>query len=476
MRRTDNIDVELSEDELSWWKLRQFWYGRHRLVMRDEFARWYGEAWRAGTVNPDYSGILRMIRKLLCPTGERQTRWNVVGSGLAAECFRMDVPRLRVACQVARLAGQIWLHIVPRKGKPRLEILWGDMLRVVPDPQDPTNIQSALQIDIETDSGTLRYKRQDGLVYAQIWDKKGGSVAVDNWKPSPIYPVVGWYRDPPDRAMPGIDERHVQAQIIANFIKTDIEHHRHNLPGQRYLTTDDPSRKAGDFPVGPSALPILRVGEEINQLGPPQSLDQQLAGWRSWLKAYAIEEGLPADTIDIESYAQTGAAKAIDAAPAWDAKVAHYEQTLEWLGLTCQPVQLFCDLWFGSSGDVTVEIPSPKPPAIGDPLHREQAAAGRVERGIESEIEQIMAERQCDEATAERIWRRNLELLVEKRRILEGGNGDNSQTADEEKVTGTAGGDSRGSNSGGQSDGPEVDQGNNGPGDSATSGDRRGDE
>jgi len=408
----------IQQDKGKWEELRHLWYGRHQVVMDSFYAKNWPNSWKQGTITPVYAHVLRWGAKWLAPSTTWPWSCSAQDDGVAA-ILRSWVPALRTARAIQRLAGQAWVHLALREGLPIVDMVWGDMLDVTVNARFPNHIQSCKSIRLSLASGYVEYSRTaDGLVEAVLWPDPqiGGPAEVIRYAGGlPEYPLIGWYRDDIDHVMPGLSQVWLQHQKTVNEQLTDIEHTRRYLPGQDIIKTD--AREAlecQELPRGQDKIIRLNQDEDYQRIASTGTQSESLNSVKTYLKLMALLEGLPPDIIDIESYAQTGAAKAIDAAPSWDIVMQDYKQTQEQVDALVLQFAPYLEYWAYNTAGMKIELPKPRPPAIGDPLHREQAADARWARGVESPLDQILVEHpDWSEEQAEEYWRRNMQLREE---------------------------------------------------------------
>jgi hypothetical protein len=433
-RWSDNHSTILSADRERWADLRDLWYGRSAVVMERWFARWWPDAWQNGAIVPVYAHILQWGARWLAPCTTEA--WRFEGDPRTVAVVSKWERTLKTARAIQRMANFACLHWAVRRGVPCIDMVWGDQIAVEEDSRFPSDLQSAVSIDLSIAAGVVRYYRERGVVVADYVPSDG---SLPTREPGAggmsLYPMWAWYHLDHDHVVPGLDNVWLQHAVVVNEALTDADHTRRNLPGQDVLTSDMKDLRDGDRPMprGSDKVLTLTSGETYQRFNAPQAMSEALAAIKTYLKIQALLEGLPPDVIDVESYAQTGAAKAIDAAPAWDIRVSDYETTQPQLDQFCLELGPFLEQ-SGYSADVRIILPEPRMPAIGDPLHREQAAQLRAESGRESYVEQIAAERQIPAQEARAVWLQNLA----DQRSMGGPNGNQSQDAEREEAGGAA--------------------------------------
>jgi len=422
--------IDEAMDNNNWYTLRQLWYGRHRTVMDEHFAKWYPDAYKDGSLQYVFSRALRCFSEEIKPSlhGDRVT---VNGNPRTVELFtgRTDDPEggvgwLALIDQVWQLsgtAGAMWLHYAVREGMPYLELLWGDMFSVTPG-NNPMRLQACTEISLSTVAGDFVYRRgPGGQIQAVIRDGLLGKVrnalttmALERFQnlgySSSVYPVFAFHRDPPDRAKPLCDEILLNTQLTHNEQLTDIEHHRRYMPGQPVMVTKDGDNPEGaKLGYGPNKTLHLEVGEDFRYAVPGINLEAQLSYVEAWLQMQGRLHGLSPETFRVRSRAETGPAKAADHEMNLTVRKADRAACVAAMrSLVAFLSPLLAQAGYDPAGleIIPAEWESPKQ---ADPLARAQAIEMNAKLGYESVSERIAADRGIPKADAEAIRKANLE-------------------------------------------------------------------
>ena len=376
-------------DSTDWSDLRSLWYGRHKDVLTRIIQEKFDPK-VAVQMTLVYADLLGWLRRHKCASTLKSTVWEFSGGG--AQWGKAQRSAMATAMAVAHIAGMCWLHLVRRKNTLRLEVLWGHQVEFVVDPEAPAELQLCSSIAISAESGKTVYRRNEtGAVDVYVVNEKGEETLSGTM---PYYPILGLYRDDYDTVAPGLRQTWLAAQRNAELTLTDIEHHRHNLPSQRWVIGLDGSDLA-DLPMGPNTVLPLPPGAGI-QCGewshPAGMIESDIAGLESVLRFLAVLEGISPETISIRSAAETGAAKAIDAMPAWDLRLESWQYCQDW----ADEITAWCNqlLAYASMPPFTIAIPKPVQPPLGDPRSEVQADKEKLEMGTVT-IEELRAKEEA---------------------------------------------------------------------------------
>jgi hypothetical protein len=381
---------QYSEDAQDWYDFREYWYGRNRRILQRLLTQRFDPK-VASEMMPICRDLLGWARKHKAPSTLPSAPWLYEGDAKTVAFAKAQRPVIAAAMAIAELAGQAWLHLVKRKNKLRLEVLFGHQVTFTIDPDDPADLQACTQIDILTVAGRTRYRRlETGAV--------GIYTVGANWKETQIgtttiYPLLGLYSGEYDQVAPGMRTIWLDAQRQIEMQLSDIEHHRENMPAQRYVVGMNASDLV-ELPSGPRVVwPIDSEGGPVTVgqlVAPTDMIGKMLDAIISSLKILAVTEGIPPESIAITSEAQTGAAKAQDLAPAWSLIWGSWLSCSAWLTQICEWLAI------AGAGDglglISIRIAEPQPPKAGDPRSYEQAQQMRVDRGVDTPEEQRQRE------------------------------------------------------------------------------------
>jgi len=413
----DANDIGFMEDFKRWSEVRSIWYGRHREVMDEVMSLRYPKTWSKGTIEPVFGRFLRRFAEEFAPALEEPPE--LKGTKGFVDFMKKELNDISDAWQVSAVTGIMWLHFCVRENEhlqlePQLETLWGDQWGPKVNNLNNRSLQACEELRIATGTDSyIRYSR-DGAGFV-IGEHVEGSASqdIDLGFKSKLYPVFEFKRGTTDRVKPLINEILLQAQKIYNAMLTDVEQHRHKLPGFMVLTGSERDQNEGaQILVDPSVVVILEPGESIDKVAPENSLQAQLELCRDFRATIARDFGMSPETFKIESQSETGPAKAMDLFMNFalrKADRAHFaiaaDRLVAWLTVLME----------GADPKVALKMRGAKlipadwqPPETGDPLHRSQDADLRATAGSESIPERMQRERGLTEKEAAGIWTDNL--------------------------------------------------------------------
>lgn len=380
-----------SLDLVAYGYYRRFWQGTGQDVIRGEMASRYPESTRAGML-PVHIEILTRFAEATAGTDGV----SVVGGDWAED----PAPRILEAIDVARMCGFAALCLGWSGGRPRLDVAWGDQVQVSPDTV--RTLEQASKVTILNDNGV----RTEYTATPGGWEL---GIATDiGSTPLAIYPrlpVLALYhgRSRADTAIPQPRRVLLDQQISIDMVATDIEDQRANSPTQLAVTgQDNTSRQGfhGSVNRGPRFIMELEQGEDIKAIPSSLNLSAQVDYLETLLQILAVTAGLSPTTF-LPSRAETGAAKAEESAENTKVRRRNHKDAVaqatiisDWLSAVLgQPV--------------AVTVPPFVVPSSGDPLQTASALDLRWRMGIDSPIEQVIAERGLTQEEAVRFVARN---------------------------------------------------------------------
>ena len=415
----DAEELNFLEDFKRWSDLRNIWYGRHRTVMDDVMSLRYPTTWANGKIELVFGRFLRRFAEEFAPALEEPPE--IKGTLGFVEFIKRSLASISDAWQVSAVAGTMWLHFAMRRNEalqmePQLEALWGDQWDGRANAINSRSLQAAEEIRIATSISTyIRYTRgPDGFVIGEVVEGSG-SVTFDLGFKSRLYPVFAFSHGTTDLLKPLMNEVLLQAQKVYNAMLTDVEHHRHNLPGHMVLTGSERNQNEGaTILVDPAVVVILEQGEDLKKIAPENALEAMLSLCRDFRATIARDFGMSPETFKIESQSETGPAKGMDLYQNFALRKAdrsHFmiaaEQLVAWLTGLMEGE--------GQEGDGRIKMRGAKiipaewqPPETGDPLHQSQDANLRALAGSEAIVERLRRERGLTPKDAADVWADNL--------------------------------------------------------------------
>jgi len=408
-------------DRLNWLDFQRCFYGRHRDMMDAVFAKLYPDDYAAGTLEQVYGRILRAFLDELSPSlmgdvrveGTPEIQALCLGDGdpAEAEAHQGWIDVLNAAWQIRRGAGASWVHFALRGDRPELDLVLGHQWEGVIDPLRPGSLQACSMIRLAISGGFYAYYRdKSGLVRGMRYSYKSGtSETVDIGYQSTMYPVFPFVRDPTDRCKPQCDETLLALQRTFNCQLTDLEHHRLYMPGQPTLYSDERDNNEGaKHSVGPNKTQLLGTSERYEYVQPGGNLTEQIQVMREWVALNARLYGLSPETFQVQSYAETGPAKAGDQAVNYALRCADRRQCVRAVAGFVRFASMLLESipgWQGKTAGWQIIPAVVQEPGRSDPfgLHATQAISARAALGIETVEEWVARERNIPLSEAERI-------------------------------------------------------------------------
>lgn len=380
-RRTTPAEYEDQrkyKDATRWRRARDYWTGALDDATGDLIAQRFPDEAARNTIQPLCLRLMQWYADMAYPAVEEA----IFSDALPADL----IDRIIMARRIAGTLGFAALHAARRGGRLQLDVLWGDQITAAPNPDDPTSLQACMSVTIATGSGELQYYRQTpgGPVRARVVGATAKELDGYALAEYPIFPI---YRDPPHVApIPRIDMSWLAAQDAVTCLLADWDLHMHYLIGQRVEegSAYSDAEIMATQPVSPGIVAKTEMGGRIYYIAPPQSSTHFLVGVEKLVKLLLVAENFPPDVFEVSSYSQTGAARVQDDAKTQrkhnrDAVVTRRMLTamMTWLQYTARDLQL-------EMGPLSVEVPPPPAPSIGDPAHEAMALRDRAKLGVES--------------------------------------------------------------------------------------------
>lgn len=390
-KQKQQLDASRREDRQRWSDLYHLWYGRHGIVMSDFFARHYGSANDSGDLVQRHTRLLRWAAVNTAPSSTWEPE--VSGPQEAVDVVTSSVKAIQTTLAISELAGMLWLELRTKKGKPYLRATWGHSfnadLPYIVDPASPESLADCLEINIDTPTGTISYRRSvsGGPVTAYM-----DGAPVPGYPVLPIMPVLGIYRDGEvDAPLPGMDDTWLSSQKGLTESVTDAAFHARTLPGFTYvegLTKDD--LQAGEIVIGPNKVVPVPDGARIGRQNPPSgAIREMLSTSIDTVRLTAVLANLPPDLVEQMGRSETGAARTVDMGALYRTETRDWSRAVK----VYRQIQGFLVVLLPAFGvpvdGLAIMLPKPIQPETGDPLHIEQARELRRKNGVTSIIDEL---------------------------------------------------------------------------------------
>jgi hypothetical protein len=245
----------------------------------------------------------------------------------------------------------------------------------------------------------------DGTPYRPLFDRAQNEYG--------LHPFVLWRTDEPEGGHVLLPPREdwIQSQLGVNEMLTDalygLRHQTHAQPViERMLLAD------GAAPViGPKRALLFPDGGDFRYVGPPVKLDELRETLNAILRIRSVTEDMPPDTFEASGSTRNFNAKKLEAFAlilrqrrTRPALQLHWEATTEvhkrvgnyWADQGADRVRY--------DDDVKIGVLLPDLPWPQDEFQAEQTAQMRAQRGVTSEVDEIMKNDAVDRATAERLY------------------------------------------------------------------------
>ncbi len=325
-------------DQAIWRDYRRIMEGQTRTVVREHLAKVFPDAWSQGAIPVRYAEVIEFLLTKTAPSFEDPLAVAVESTESRrrlARLMRLWRPALSLNWRTMASAGASYLHLAWRD-RPELDHVYGDQIKVTPDPDSPTSWDRVIQIDLLAGDKRIRYTRGEAgviLVELRTHDGKLLEEPVDSgWTMMPVYPT---YRRATGKLTPPPCPTMLDLQTTIAEMLSHIDHRRTYRVDKPVVTrmgvkpTDGVA--AVELKMGMNNAWVLSDGESMQMLESSIDSAREIGYVDSYARMAIMFMGLPPELLDNRSRAETGAAKEIDYGPVWEAQDRDREKANEWL-------------------------------------------------------------------------------------------------------------------------------------------------
>ena len=374
----------------------------------------YKKASTRGTVRTIYLPLWNYVVDVSAPAMDLP--FKVIGNDAFKALMKKWRPTLSRSWKVRKATGSIYPHVARRRGRLIMEMLWGDSLRIMPDPSAPSEWDFLHRIEIATqDDKKLVYVRdpESDAVKACMVNLDGFSQdtkLLDEWGTIPIFPM---YRDGTGILQPKPDRTLLDMHISMVLMLTDTDFRRKYrtaiLWRKSMMVEENKTRGGSDIEASPDAVAELGDGDSIGIVESSIRSTEDLDYIERFLRLAAKMLKLPPELFITETRAETGAAKGWDYRPLMELQQKDREEADEWLEtflVEARPI-LEAEGVVKAGEVVSVKTVPSKLPAPADPLQYAMGVEKLMQLGMTSPLREISIREGVGYAEAEKIVKFN---------------------------------------------------------------------
>lgn len=400
----------------TWAEYRQLMTNEGDALAQKYVRATYKKASQRKTVRTMYLPVWGYVVDVASPAMDLP--FKLIGSDAFKALMRKWRPTLSRCWKVRRATGSIYPHVARRRGRLIMEMLWGDSLRIEPDPECPSEWDFLHSITLATaDSRRLVYARdpKTDAVSARIVHADGSYVdtnLLDDWNLIPVFPM---YRDGTGVLQPKPDRTLLDIHLSVVLMLTDTDFRRKYRTAILYrksqMVEENKSSGGADIEASPDAVAELGDQDTLGIVESGIKSREDLEYIENYLRLSAKLLKLPPELFITDTRAETGAAKGWDYRPLMELQQRDRQEADEWLSSFLTEVRpvLEAEGIVKLGEQVSAETVPSKLPMPADPLQYALGIEKLMELGMTSAVREMSMREGVGFAQAKKLIRYNQE-------------------------------------------------------------------
>jgi hypothetical protein len=401
--------------QTTWQEYRRIFGGDQHNLAREKVMKACPGAWSRGAIRALYLPIVDYVCQM--SAGAMNLPFRITGPEKFQALMKRWRQTLSRGWYVRRAPGSAFMHIQLHRDRLIVENLWGNTLKVDPDPQAPTEWDLLELISIPVLGDREYAYKQDENRNVSTWIKSRAASeyspaagAADGWGVVPVFPM---YRDDHDVLQPPPDRMLLDVFISSLLQLSDIEYRRAYRTGILWRKRDGagPNVVGGGGTVETGYDVVHELGDQDSMglvesaLAPADDLEY-ISGY---LRLVAKTMGLPPELFVTGSRAETGAAKSWDYAPLLELQQTDRSQADEWLADFIEYIRpiLEAEKIVGVGEQVSVRTVAPKQPKPSNLVAYAQGLENMCRMGAMSVVKDISERQGVSLKSAEKLAKIN---------------------------------------------------------------------